>query len=69
MGTVVRCMGTIVRCMGTIVWCMGTVVRCMGTIVPAEFCIVYIYDIGYYMYMYTLVYNYKYIVSGYVHKW
>ena len=31
--------------------------------------IVYIYDIGYYMYMYTLVYNYKYTVSGYVHKW
>ena len=40
----------------------------MGTVVPAYVCIVYIYEIGYYMYMYTLVYNYKYTVSSYVHK-
>ena len=32
-----------------------------------KFCIVYIYDVGYYMY--TLVYNYKYTVNSYVHKW
>ena len=41
----------------------------MGTIVPAKFCTVQFYDVGYFMYMYILVYNYKYTVSSFVHKW
>jgi len=46
---------------------MGNIVRCMGTIVPAYVCIVYIYDIGNFMCMYTLVYNYKFTVTSYVY--
>ena len=48
---------------------MGAIVGYIGTIVPACVCIVYIYDIGYYMYMYILANNYKYTVSSYAHKW